>query len=416
MCSLCWPSLPVHYWSPLCTISWPSSSLLRIAIPLSFYTVQGFSRQEYWGGLPFPLQWTTFWQTSPPWPAHLGWPHMEWLSFIELDKAVMRLASCLWLWFQSVYPLMPSLSAYQLTWVLLTLDVRYLLSAMPRPWFSYICIFMLCCAVLRHPFMLFIDPESPESKQGICCSIHFQLAWRLGLGSSKCSVCSFEKTRDQIANICWIIKKAKEFPKNIYFFFIDYAKAFDCVDHNKLWKTLKEMGIPDHLICLLRNLYAGQEATVRTGHGIVYLFQIVNGVHQGCILSPCLFNLYAECLTRNTGLEEAWAGVKIAGRNINNFIYADDATLMAESEEELRSLLMKVKEESEEVGLNLNIQKTKIMAAGLITSWQIDGETVDTVADFSFLGSKITLVSDFSHGIKRHLLIGRKVMTAEAAY
>ncbi len=218
-------------------------------------------------------------------------------------------------------------------------------------------------------------------------------------------------TRDQIANIRWIIEKAREFQKNIYFCFIDYAKAFDCVDHNKLWKILREMGIPDHLTCLLRNLYAGQEATVRTGHGTIDWFQIGKGVHQGCILSPCLFNLYAEYIMRNAGLEEAQAGIKIAGRNINNLRYADDTTLMAESEEELKSLLMKVKEESEKVGLKLNIQKTKIMASGPITSWQIDGETVETVADFIFLGSKITADGDCSHEIKRRLLLGRKVMT-----
>ena len=218
-------------------------------------------------------------------------------------------------------------------------------------------------------------------------------------------------TRDQIANIRWIMEKAREFQKNIYFCFIDYAKAFDCVDHNKLWKILKEMGIPDHLTCLLRNLYAGQEATVRTGHGTTDWFQIGKGVHQGCILSPCLFNLYAEYIMRNAGLEETQAGIKIAGRNINNLRYADDTTLMAESEEELKSLLMKVKVESEKVGLKLNIQKTKIMASGPITSWEIDGETVETVSDFIFLGSKITADGDCSHEIKRRLLLGRKVMT-----
>ena len=151
------------------------------------------------------------------------------------------------------------------------------------------------------------------------------------------------------------------------------------------WKILKEMGIPDHLISLLRNLYAGQEATVRTGRGTTDWFQIGKGVHQGCILSPCLFNLYAESIMRNTGLEEAQAGTKIARRNINNLRYADDTTLMVESEKELRSLLMKVKEECEKVGLKLNIQKTNIMASNPITSWQIDGETVETVAD-SFEG------------------------------
>ena len=134
-------------------------------------------------------------------------------------------------------------------------------------------------------------------------------------------------TRDQIANIFWIIRKAREFQKNIYFCFIDYTKAFDCVDHNKLWKILKEMGIPDHRTCLLRNLYAGQEATVRTGHGTTDWFQIGKGVHQGCILSPCLFNLHAEYIMKNVGLDEAQAGIKIAGRNINNLIYADDTTL-----------------------------------------------------------------------------------------
>ena len=175
-------------------------------------------------------------------------------------------------------------------------------------------------------------------------------------------------TRDQIASIHWIIEKAREFQKNIYFCFIDYAKAFDCVDHNKLWKIMKEMGIPDHLTYLLRNLYAGQEATVRTGHGTTNRFQIGKGVRQGCILSPCLFNLYAEYITRNAGLEEAQAGIKIAGRDINNLRYADDTTLMAESEE-IKSLLMKVKEENEKVDLKLNIQKAKIMASGPITSW-----------------------------------------------
>ena len=182
-------------------------------------------------------------------------------------------------------------------------------------------------------------------------------------------------TRDQIANIRWIMKKSREFQKNIYFCVIDYAKAFDCVDHNKLWKILKKMGIPDHLICLLRNLYAGQEATVRTGHGTTDWIQIEKGVHQG-ILSPCLFNLYADYIMRNAGLEEAQAGITIAGRNINNLRYADDTTLMAESEEELKSLWMKVKEKSEKVGLKLNIQKMKIMASSPITSWQIDEETL----------------------------------------
>ena len=164
------------------------------------------------------------------------------------------------------------------------------------------------------------------------------------------------------------MEKAREFQKNIYFSFIDYAKAFDCVDHNKLFEILQEIGIPDHLTCLLRNLYAGQEATVKTGHGTDW-FQIGKGVCHGCILSPCLLNFYAEYIMRNAGMEEAQAGIKIAGRNIK---YAEDTTLMAESEEELNSLLMKVKEESEKVGWKLSIQKTKIMASSPITSWQTD--------------------------------------------
>ena len=156
-------------------------------------------------------------------------------------------------------------------------------------------------------------------------------------------------TIDPVANIQWIIKKVRAFQKNISFCFVDYAKTCDCVDHNKLWKILQELGIPDPLTCLLRNLYAGQEATIRTGHGTTYWFQIGKGVCQGCILSPCLFNLYAEYIMRNAGLEEAQAGIKIAGRNINHLRYADDTTLMAESEEGLKSLLMKVKAESEKL-------------------------------------------------------------------
>ena len=168
------------------------------------------------------------------------------------------------------------------------------------------------------------------------------------------------------------------------------------------------MGILDHLTCLLRNLYAGQEATVRTGHGTTDWFQIRKGVCRGCILSPCLFNFYAEYIIRNAGRDEAQAGIKIAGRNLNNLRYADYTTLTAESEE-LKSLLMKVKVESEKVGFKLNIQKTKIMASGPITSWEIDGETVEIVSDFIFLGSKITAYGDCSHEIKRCLLLGRKV-------
>ena len=183
------------------------------------------------------------------------------------------------------------------------------------------------------------------------------------------------------------------------------------MDHSKLWKILKKMRLPDHLTCLLKKLYAVQEATVRTGYGTIDWLQIEKGVCQGCILSPCLFNFYAEYIMRNTGLEEAQTGIKIAGRNINNLRYADDTALMAESEEELKSLLMKVKEESKKVGLKLSIQKTKIMTSGPITSWQIDGETMETVTDFMFWGSKITADGDCSHEIKRCLLLERKVMT-----
>ena len=193
-------------------------------------------------------------------------------------------------------------------------------------------------------------------------------------------------TRDQITSIRWIIEKAREFQKNIYF--IDYAKAFDCVDNNKLWKILKEMGIPDHFhfTCLLRNLYAGQEAAVRTRHGTMDWFKIGKGVCQGCVLSPCLFNLSAEYTMRNARLDKAQSGIKIVGRNINNLRYADDTTFMVETKEELKSLLMKVKWESEKAGLKLNIQETKKMASSLIISWQIDGEKNGNSDRLYFLG------------------------------
>ena len=171
-----------------------------------------------------------------------------------------------------------------------------------------------------------------------------------------------------------------------------------------MWKIMKEMGIPDHFTCLLRNLYAGQEATVRTGHGTTGWFQIGKGVPKGFILSPCLFNLYAEHIMRNAGLDDAEAGIKTARRNINNLRYADDTTLMAESEKELKSLLMRMKEKSEKLGLKLSIPKTKIMASRPITSWQTDGETLDTAADFIWGVSKIMADGDCSHEIKRRLL------------
>ena len=215
-------------------------------------------------------------------------------------------------------------------------------------------------------------------------------------------------TRDQIINIRWIIEKAREFRKSIFFCFIDYGKAFDCVDHNKLWKILKDMGIPHHLspekpVCRSRNN--------RTVHETMVWFQIGKEVHQGCILSPCLFNLYAEYIMQNAGLDEAQARIKTARRNICNLRYEDDTILMAESKEELKNLLMKVKEESEEAGLKLNVQKTKTLPSSPITLWQIEEEKVETVTDFIFLGSKITVDGDSSLEMKRYLILGRNTMT-----
>ena len=205
-------------------------------------------------------------------------------------------------------------------------------------------------------------------------------------------------TRDQIVNIHWILEKTREFQKSIYFCFVDYAKAFDCMDHNKLWKILKEMGIPDHLTCLLRNLYAGQEATVRTGHKTTGCFQIGKGVSQAVYCHPA----YLTYMQSTSWEMLVWKKHKLESglpEEISITSDADDTTLMAESEEEIKSLVMKVKEESEQVGLKLNIQKTKIMASGPITSWEIDGETVETVAAFIFMGSKITADGDCSHEI-----------------
>ena len=188
------------------------------------------------------------------------------------------------------------------------------------------------------------------------------------------------RTRDQIANICWIIEKAREFQKK-YLLLLKPLTVWITTN----WKILKERGLQDHLTCLLRNLYAGQKAIIRTRHGITDWFKFGKAVHQACILSPCLFNFHTGYIMGNAGLAEVQAGIKIAGRNVNNLRYADDTTLMAESKEELKSLLMKVKEESEKVGLKLNIKKVKILTSGPFTSWQIDG---DTVTDFILLGSK----------------------------
>ena len=191
--------------------------------------------------------------------------------------------------------------------------------------------------------------------------LDFQAGFRKGRG-----------TRDQIANVCWIIEKATEFHKNLYFFLIDDAKALDCVDHNELWKIFQEMGIPDHLIRLLRNLYARQEATVRTRHGTTDWFPTGKRVQQGCILSLYSFNFYAEYIMRNARLEESQAGIKTGGRNINKHSHADDTTLKANSEKEL--IKRRVKEGSEKAGLKLRVQKTKIMASSPITSWHTDGK------------------------------------------
>ena len=204
------------------------------------------------------------------------------------------------------------------------------------------------------------------------------------------------------------MKKAREFQKNIYFCFIAYAKAFDCVDHNKLWKILQEIGIPDHLTCPLRNLYTGQEATVRTGHGTTDWFQIGKGVRQGCIFSPCLFNLYAEYIIWKAGLNESEAETKISRRNINSLRYADDTTLMEDSEEELQNHLMRVKEKSERSVLKLSV-KTKTMASSPITSWEIDGKTVETVSDLIFWGSNITADGDCSMKLKATCALEEKL-------
>ena len=197
-------------------------------------------------------------------------------------------------------------------------------------------------ALISHNSKIMLKILQTRLQQYVNCELlYVQAGFRKGRG-----------TRDQIANICWTIEKAREFQKNIYFCFIDYCKDFDCVDHNILWKILRQLEIADHPTCLLRKLHAGQETTFGIGHGITDWFQIRKGVCQGCILSPWLFNLYAEYIMRNSGLDEAWAGIKIAGRNINNLRYADDTTLLAESEEELKSLLMNVKEEVKKLTKN----------------------------------------------------------------
>ena len=212
-------------------------------------------------------------------------------------------------------------------------------------------------------------------------------------------------TRDQIGNICWIIKKARQFQKNIYFCFTDYAKAFDCVDHNKLWKILQDMGLPDHLTCLLRNLYASQEATVRTGHGNTDRFKLAEE-YVKAVYCHAVYLTYMQSIScKMRGWMKQKVEIKIVGRNINNLRYVDNTTLKAESKE-LKNLLMKVKEENEKVCLKLNIQKIKIMASGSITSSQIDGETVRV---FILGGSKITADGDCSHKLKRTCSLEEKL-------
>ena len=238
----------------------------------------------------------------------------------------------------------------------------------------------------------------------------FNSTWTVNFQMFKLDLEKAEEPESKLATYSESQEKQESSRKNIYFCFIEHDKDFDCVDH-KLWKILQEMGIPDHLTCLLRNLCAIQEATVRTGHGTTDWFQTGKGVWQVYILLPYLFNFYAEYIMWDDRLDEAQAGIKIARKTINNLRYADDTKLMAESKKEIKSILMKVKKESEKVGLKLNIQKTKIMASCPITSWQIDGETMKTMTDFIFLDFKITANGDCRHEIKGWLLLGRKAKT-----
>ncbi|CAF4950873.1 unnamed protein product, partial [Rotaria socialis] len=215
-------------------------------------------------------------------------------------------------------------------------------------------------------------------------------------------------TRDQIANIRWLMEKTREYQKEFYLCFIDYSKAFDCVDHEKLWSVLLEMGVPKHLIILMKNLYTNQQASVKTDYGNTDWFNIRKGVRQGCILSPYLFNLYAEHIMRKVGIDEAACGIKIGGGNINNLRYADDTTIMTETAEGLQYLLGKVKEESAAAGLKLNMKKTFVMTNGPIQEFHIDNDQVEIVNELIFLGSSINTDGNCSNEIKRRLLMGRK--------
>jgi exonuclease III len=219
-------------------------------------------------------------------------------------------------------------------------------------------------------------------------------------------------TRDQIANLRWLMEKAREYQKEFYLCFIDYSKAFDCVDHEKLWSVLLEMGVPKHLIILMKNLYTDQQASVKTDYGNTNWFNIGKGVRQGCILSPYLFNLYAEHIMRKAGIDEAAGGIKIGGRNINNLRYADDTTILAETADDLQCLLRKVKEESAAARLKLNMKKTFVMTNGPIQEFHIDNDQVEIVKEFIFLGSSISTDGNCSNEIKRRLLMGRKAMVS----
>jgi len=219
-------------------------------------------------------------------------------------------------------------------------------------------------------------------------------------------------TRDQIANLRWLMEKAREYQKEFYLCFIDYSKAFDCVDHEKLWSVLHEMGVPKHLIVLMKNLYTKQQASVKTDYGNTNWFNIGKGVRQGCILSPYLFNLYAEHIMRKASIDEAAGGIKIGGRNINNLRYADDTTILAETVDDLQYLLRKVKEESAAAGLKLNMKKTFVMTNGPIQEFHIDNDQVEIVKEFIFLGSNINTDGNCSNEIKRRLLMGRRAMVS----
>jgi hypothetical protein len=217
-------------------------------------------------------------------------------------------------------------------------------------------------------------------------------------------------TRDQIANLRWIMERQREFGQEVHVCFIDYSKAFDCVNHAAMWNTLKEMGIPIHLIMLLKSLYADQEAVVRTEYGDTDSIKIENGVRQGCILSPCLFNLYAEMIMRNAGMEEALEGVKIAGKIVNNLRYADDTTLLASIKEDLCELIRRVKTESQKAGLYLNTKKTKIMTTADWDKFEVDGEELEVVTSFPFLGSTVEKEGRCEMEVKRRMALSMAAM------